>query len=166
VDLSHGLDDLRPLDLAWRRIASVSPFSLSPTMPYIRLTPAAARVSAKLISDGFGYSENFSIDGIGNFLRISPVCFTPAFVPRKVNQPQGRAIPRFHASPLSRQARLGGVFSLTSNGVTHGLHAQHKRSGSSVDVDGDTPLFRDRAVLCVPGARRWRGDAVLHHAGG
>jgi hypothetical protein len=72
VDLSHGLDDLRPLDLAWRRIVSVSPFSLSPTMPYIRLTPAAATVSAKLISDGFGYSETFSIDGIGHFLRINP----------------------------------------------------------------------------------------------
>jgi hypothetical protein len=32
--------------LPWRRIASVSPFRLSPTMPYIRFTPAAARVSA------------------------------------------------------------------------------------------------------------------------
>src|ERR1700704_2170764 len=44
--------------LPWRRIESVRPFRLSPTIPYIRLTPAAARVSANWSATVFAITRS------------------------------------------------------------------------------------------------------------
>src|SRR5229473_960645 len=44
--------------LPWRRIESVNPFRLSPTIPYIRLTPAAARVSANWSATVFAITRS------------------------------------------------------------------------------------------------------------
>jgi hypothetical protein len=48
----------------------------------------------------------------------------------KCGSPQSRAIPRRHASALSRPTGSGGGFSPVPNGVTQGLHAQDEREAS------------------------------------
>src|ERR1700704_4016698 len=57
---------------------------------------------------------------------MSPVRFTLAFVAKKSNPPQGRAISRRRASALSRPVGVEERSSQVPSGVAHGLLAQHK----------------------------------------